>query len=124
MPGGAPITVSRTYDSQYASQNTGLGYGWRLDATNPSVKTTAQSQFRDEQTKSLSYGDLVYISLPGGGQQVFAFTPVPDMAWSPVGGIVQDLVPYLVKFTAVDGNNSVLTVVDPLDPTEGGGTTF
>ena len=41
-PGGPPITVSRAYDTLRAGTDDGdYGYGWRLDASNTSLRTTA-----------------------------------------------------------------------------------
>jgi RHS repeat-associated protein len=116
VPGGAPVTASRTYDSQRANVDGGLGYGWELDSLVPAVTTTAKGYHSTEDTPSLAYGDLVYLRLPGGGRQAFYFVPVQRTRGDrSLQGWVGDAVPYRPAFLAADGSSSTLTVDDADD---------
>ncbi|MCY2953312.1 MAG: hypothetical protein NTU53_15230, partial [Planctomycetota bacterium] len=97
---GIPITISRVYDTQYAGRDGVFGPGWRMELPDVDLRTTALPL--GKSLPGFRPGDLVYITLPGGQQQVFMFDPKPDNGnqfgfWRPA-------------FTAVAGTTSALTV--------------
>jgi RHS repeat-associated protein/uncharacterized delta-60 repeat protein len=118
VPGGVPITVSRVYDSQQADLPGDFGFGWRLDASNSTVRTTAMPapDAPAGSVPAFRAGDLVYITLPGGEQHVFQFFPVPmsytpGLSANPYGNNSPYLSDsFLIQFVCVDGTNSTLTV--------------
>jgi uncharacterized delta-60 repeat protein len=112
VPGG-PITVSRVYDSQNADVLGELGYGWKLEISDTSLRTTATAGTGDRGGgNTLRPGDQVYVTLPGGQQHAFQFWPVPanykvSTGPDPYG---PGYVTYWVQFVCVDGSNATLRV--------------
>jgi RHS repeat-associated protein len=112
---GQSITVARTYDSQHANEKGDFGYGWKLQLDDVNYHTTAREADGEAlgTTPTLRFGDLVYLTIPGQGQHVFAFTPRP-LSYSSTLTNPTDLTyaggPYAPQFVAVDGSNAVLTV--------------
>jgi YD repeat-containing protein len=112
VPNGQPITVSRAYDSQRSGQETGLGYGWTLDALAPALTTTEKEQY-DGQGPSLAWSDLVYVTVPGVGEHVFAFRPTALIDTNRIGaGFVLGVTTYKPTFVAVDGTSVTLKPCD------------
>lgn len=111
VAGGKPIVISRTYDSSLADTKGDFGYGWSMDVFSTHLHTTAYSGSYDVGGQpALRQGDLIYITLPGLGQQVFEFVPHP-YGYNP-GNIARGIVTYdsyNPQFVAVDGSGSTLT---------------
>ena len=112
VPGANPIVISRNYDSSVADTNGELGYGWTMDVFNTQLHTTAYAGDYGSGTEpALREGDLIYITLPGLGQQVFEFVPHP-VGYNP-GNTLSGIITYASynpQFAAVDGSGSTLTV--------------
>jgi RHS repeat-associated protein len=104
---GIPLTVSRTYDSLNAGQNSEMGYGWRLEFRDTNLHTSLvpsgeedfgiYTPFRD--------GTRVYLTLPGGKREGFTFTPRADVVF----GVVAF---YHPAFTPDPGVTDQLSVPD------------
>jgi YD repeat-containing protein len=114
VPGQSPIVIGRTYDSTKASDLESFGYGWQLNVLGSQITTS-------NGNAPLTFGNLVYITLPDGEQHVFQFIPAfiggPDSPYepgtqlNPVGGIYDsDEGEYVPQFVCVDGSNATLTV--------------
>ena len=121
VPGQQPIVIQRTYDSSKAGTETNLGYGWQFDVSNTNLSTTAIKTTRSGNSTSFLFGDLVYITMPDGGQHVFQFLPVPS-SYNP--GVDSDPLgleytgdAYRPQFVCVDGSGATLSVQnDSPDP--------
>ncbi|HYE21812.1 MAG TPA: fibronectin type III domain-containing protein, partial [Tepidisphaeraceae bacterium] len=117
IPGRSPLVVRRVYDSSRANERLDFGYGWRLEATQSLVQTTAR---RDASTGGSVFreGDLVYVDVPGQGRHVFQFLPVPNNYGatnpSPYFGYTN----YWAQFVAVDGSNATLSVPGDINAPE------
>ena len=62
---------------------------------------------------SLAMNDLVYVTLPGGEEHVFAFRPIPMVDTSQNGaGFVLGVVTYVPNFVPVDGSTTALQPCD------------
>jgi RHS repeat-associated protein len=79
---GIPITISRVYDSNAANQNDGdFGPGWKLDLPDVTLSTTAfhrgtyDSSNGEDSLPILQAGDEVFVTLPDGTLDAFAFEP-------------------------------------------------
>lgn len=108
---GAPLTIQRVYDSSRADENGGdFGYGWRWDIQDAQLTSTEEpNHLYGIGPDPLREGDLVYVTLPGGGRLTFAFTPFLSNPHVPDG--------YKPRFTAVDGSGAELVVKQTyLDP--------
>ncbi len=112
--GAGSVTVSRTYDSNLVNQPDGLpgfGPGWSFDLIDSQLTTTARADTNDPSatTPVLRAGDLVSLTAPDGGRQVFEFAPIPfnesnAYAGNPAGTI------YQATFIALDGSGAKLTL--------------
>jgi uncharacterized delta-60 repeat protein len=107
---GPPINITRVYDSQHASEKGEFGYGWRLEGQDVQFRITARPGSYSSNDAPLEFRaqDLVYITLPGGQQQVFMFKPL-DLGGGPLG------VTYQPAFIPVDGSGSKLEPLLPRD---------
>jgi hypothetical protein len=117
VPGGQPITITRVYDSQQANVKGDFGYGWSLQATASALRTVTEPPSGGYAgTTAFRPGDLVYITIPGGGQHVFQFWPVPNSYQpghdgNPYDPLTYQLLDnYAAQFVCVDGSGSTLTV--------------
>jgi RHS repeat-associated protein len=113
VPGGQPITASRTYDSSQSNVLGDFGYGWSLDASTAKVTTTA-TPAEAGYAASFQPGDLVYVTLPGGQQYTFQFFPVTASYNSQTAPDPYDPIyasaSYSPQFVAVDGSDAILKV--------------
>jgi RHS repeat-associated protein len=115
--GGTPITIGRDYDSQRVNTaSRDFGYGWRMDLWDTDLHTTADpgKSTYVPTPPGLKFGDLVYITLPGGEQHVFAFEPKSINPPSSVSGYLGAVDTYTPQFIAIDGSGARLDA--PLDP--------
>jgi YD repeat-containing protein len=117
VPGQQPIVISRTYDSSQAGTESDLGYGWQFNISNTDLNTTATTTARSNGTTSFKFGDLVYITVPGGPQHVFQFMPLPTSFGQNGGDAENPLDPdsyvgsyYCPQFICVDGSGATLAV--------------
>lgn len=112
VPGGPSLSVTRVYDSMQANVKGQLGYGWRLEVSDASLRTTSRpsEKSHDSGANTFRAGDLVYLTLPGGQQHVFAFYPKPT-SYDPAkpGGPYWY---YYPKFVSVDGSGATLRIVN------------
>ena len=120
VPGGQPITITRVYNSQQANVLGDFGYGWSLQATASALSLVTEPPTGPYGgTTAFRPGDLVYITVPGGGgQHAFQFWPDP-VSYLPGAGYGSGADPYgqtyagstyAPQFVCVDGSNSTLTV--------------
>ena len=120
VPGGAPLSVTRVYDSSRANETGDFGKGWFLDSNQAAVTTTAQpGELGNATLPAFRYGDLVYINLPGGQRYVFEFTPRPIIGAnsSIMPGSPYQLGSFAPMFVPADGSSATLTVAtDGTDP--------
>ncbi len=119
VPGGQPITITRVYDSQQADVKGDFGYGWSLQATTSALRLVTEPPSGGYPgTTAFRPGDLVYITIPVGGQHVFQFWPVPNSyqpghAGNPYDPLsYQNVDTYAAQFICVDGSGSTLTPAD------------
>jgi autotransporter-associated beta strand protein/YD repeat-containing protein len=109
VPGGNPVTVTRTYDSSQAGVLGELGYGWTLNLANTQLRTTAAANPGGDRYAALSDGDLVYITLPDGSQYTFEFLAQPASNEED-NSLIGSVDSYTPQFVCVDGSGSKLTV--------------
>lgn len=106
LPGGGSISVTRVYDSSRANEKDDFGYGWKFLLTDTSAQTTSRPVLGGSHP--LLNGDLIYVTLPDGGQRVFQFVPKPtNWNLSNAGGFYAT---YYPQFVSVDGSHSTLIV--------------
>ncbi len=74
-PSGQSISVTRVYDTLQANDKGDFGYGWKLQLSDTNYRTTASPATAGFSGDTLRFGDLIYVTIPGEGQHVFAFTP-------------------------------------------------
>jgi uncharacterized delta-60 repeat protein len=119
VPGLAPIVISRTYDSTTSSTSTDLGYAWTLNSFDTNLHSSADDSNLDQFTSdpSFRFGDLVYITLPNGNQQVFQFMPIPE-GYNNIfddGDPLEDAdqgAAYAPQFLCVDGSGATMQIVN------------
>jgi RHS repeat-associated protein/uncharacterized delta-60 repeat protein len=129
-PAGDVLEVKRVYDSSRANEKSEFGYGWHLELNKTEIRTTAKPSVLNSGS-SLRLGDLVYVTIPGDGEHVFAFMPRPvgEYPKQAVGlGTVSDPFhltyaggEYLPQFVCVDGSGASLqikSVVEALHPSD------
>ena len=109
-----PVPVSRTYDTNQVGQANplpGFGPGWTFDLIDAHLTTTARADTYDrgQTTPVLRAGDLVSLTVPDGGRQVFEFAPTPLGAAGEYGGSLTGL-EYVPRFIAINGSGAVLTL--------------
>jgi RHS repeat-associated protein/uncharacterized delta-60 repeat protein len=112
---GQTISLTRVYDSARASQLGDFGYGWFLDSTAPAISTTALAgRHAENGIPALRYGDIVYVTLPGGARHAFAFTPRPlTNNYQPANaGLYTEFRPF---FVPVDGSGASLSAAGAND---------
>ena len=105
---GLPLTVTRTYDTLRADKAGDFGYGWRLEYRDTDLRTTLGTSGLEDLGIFPAFrpGTKVYLTLPGGQREGFAFTP--DIRVLP--GLGNSLVVATPRFTADPGVRDVLTV--------------
>jgi len=121
VPGGQPITVTRVYNSQQADVLGDFGYGWSLQATTSALSLVTEPAEEGAGVTAFRPGDLVYVTIPGGGQHAFQFWPTPDSyepgagegtGADPYGSFYQEgSGAYSPQFLCVDGSGCTLTVL-------------
>jgi YD repeat-containing protein len=117
---GIPITLTRTYDTLSSNIRDDFGYGWRLEFRDTDLRTSLKPP--DEMQQELGVqnafldGTRVYITLPGGKREGFAFKPTIDplskYLASVAGGEDWDPNIYHPAFVADKGVTSTLRVQD------------
>ena len=117
VPGGHPLALSRTYNSQQTNVEGAFGYGWTLDSSTVTVTSTATS-ISGGDASAFRPGDVIYITLPGGQQYAFQFFPISESYQpGPFAGVdpydpsyADSDYSYQLQFLAVDGSNARLEV--------------
>jgi RHS repeat-associated protein len=74
---GIPITVTRTYDTLNADNQTDVGYGWRLAFRDVDLRASVAPSGQEDLGIYTPFrdGTRVYVTLPGGQRQGFTFQP-------------------------------------------------
>jgi RHS repeat-associated protein len=72
---GIPITITRTYDSLFASQSRDFGYGWRLGFGDAKLEVTLapDAEVGFGGFPAFLDGTRVYVTMPGGEREGFTF---------------------------------------------------
>jgi YD repeat-containing protein len=119
IPGGQPLTITRTYNSQQANVAGVLGYGWQLQLSNDSVINTTVQTPGETNLAPMHVGDYVYVTAPNGQQYTFEFLPVPEdyepqydagVGVSPYDQNAYAGSLYNLEFVSVDGSGAKLSV--------------
>lgn len=117
-----PVTVSRTYDSGLVNvpapqDPTGarpiapnLGPGWSFSLLDSRLSTSAEADTVNANSSMpvLRAGDLVYLTVPDGGQHVFEFDPIPLEEPTTFAGS-QSSIAYQANFVPIDGSGATLS---------------
>ncbi len=75
-----PIEIKRIYQTTHASVNTELGYGWRMQLSNPDVRETVPVAYMEESlglfvNNPYLANTRVYFNAPDGSRIGFTFEP-------------------------------------------------
>src|SRR5262249_46053152 len=114
---GIPVTLTRTYDSLNASNQNQLGYGWRLEYRDTDLRTSVRPTSPDEQEAGIfnpyRTGSKVYITMPGGQREGFAFEPQRLSGFEGILGFYQpEFVPDRGVTSALSVPNATLFQLD------------
>jgi uncharacterized delta-60 repeat protein len=116
------VMITRTYDSGLVDvpapeDSTGLrpiapnvGPGWSFSLLDAQLSTSAEADSVNSAstTPVLRAGDLVYLTVPDGGQHVFEFDPIPVETPTTSAGS-QSSIEYQANFIPMDGSGATLT---------------
>lgn len=117
-----PVSITRTYDSGLVNvppPTSGpggdpvapnFGPGWSFSMLDARLSTSAEADTANpgSTTPVLRAGDVVYLTVPDGGQQAFEFDPIPVESPTTFSAS-QSSIEYLANFIAMDGSGAKLT---------------
>jgi uncharacterized delta-60 repeat protein len=104
-----PMPITRLYNSVHADRAGLFGHGWTFGLLDAQLRvTTRTGLYQPASYEALRAGDLVYLTVPTGGQHVFQFAPAPVTETQKYNNGFTGL-QFVPRFVALDGSGATLT---------------